>query len=159
MVELIKQTKDTVLERLDKAINENGTDRMNVQEVGMLADVVKDLAEAEESCWEAEYYRSVTEAMEGGSGYDGQMGMRDNQMGYDGMYGAQGGNSGGSNRGGSQGSYRGRSGYRDSRGRYARRGYGSGYHEHIDALKMELQNADQQEREQIMNELRGMGVM
>lgn len=153
MVELIKQTKDTVLERLDKVINENGADRMNVQEVGMLADVVKDLAEAEESCWEAEYYRSVTEAMES-SGYDGQMDMRGNQMGYDGMSNRSGGN-----RGSSQGSYRGRSGYRDSRGRYARRGYGSGYHEHIDALKMELQNADQQEREQIMNELRGMGVM
>lgn len=153
MVELIKQTKDTVLERLDKAINENGADRMNVQEVGMLADVVKDLAEAEESCWEAEYYRSVTEAMES-SGYDGQMDMRGNQMGYDGMSNRSGGN-----RGGSQGSYRGRSGYRDSRGRYARRGYGSGYHEHVEALKMELQNADQQEREQIMNELRGMGVM
>lgn len=153
MVELIKQTKDTVLERLDKVINENGADRMNVQEVGMLADVVKDLAEAEESCWEAEYYRSVTEAMES-SGYDGQMDMRGNQMGYDGMSNRSGGN-----RGSSQGSYRGRSGYRDSRGRYARRGYGSGYHEHIDALKTELQNADQQEREQIMNELRGMGVM
>ena len=47
MVELIKETKDTVLERLDKSINEKGADRMNVQEVGMLADVVKDLAEAE----------------------------------------------------------------------------------------------------------------
>lgn len=155
MVEEIYDLKNQLLESMAKEIDERGIERLDKEKV----DMVKDLAEAEKSCWEAEYYRSVTEAMEGGSGYDGQMGMRDNQMGYDGMSGAQGGNRGGSNRGGSQGSSRGRSGYRDSRGRYARRGYGSGYHEHIDALKMELQNADQQEREQIMNELRGMGVM
>lgn len=155
MVEEIYDLKNQLLESMAKEIDERGIERLDKEKV----DMVKDLAEAEKSCWEAEYYRSVTEAMEGGSGYDGQMGMRDNQMGYDGMSGAQGGNRGGSNRGGSQGSYRGRSGYRDSRGRYARRGYGSGYHEHVEALKMELQNADQQEREQIMNELRGMGVM
>lgn len=155
MVEEIYDLKNQLLDSMAKEIDERGIERLDKEKV----DMVKDLAEAEKSCWEAEYYRSVTEAMEGGSGYDGQMGMRGNQMGYDGMSGAQGGNRSGSNRGGSQGSYRGRSGYRDSRGRYARRGYGPGYHEHIDALKMELQNADQQEREQIMNELRGMGVM
>ena len=153
MVEEIYNLKNQLLESMAKEVDERGIERLDKEKV----DMVKDLAEAEKSCWEAEYYRSVTEAMEG-SGYDGQMGMRDNQMGYDGMSGAQG-NRGGSNRGGSQGSYRGRSGYRDSRGRYARRGYGPGYHEHIEALKMEMQNADQQEREQIMNELRGMGVM
>ena len=155
MVEEIYDLKNQLLESMAKEIDERGIERLDKEKV----DMVKDLAEAEKSCWEAEYYRSVTEAMEGGSGYDGQMGMRGNQMGYDGMSGAQGGSRGGGSRGGSQGSSRGRSGYRDSRGRYARRGYGSGYHEHIDALKMELQNADQQEREQIMNELRGMGVM
>lgn len=154
MVEEIYDLKNQLLESMSKEIDERGIERLDKEKV----DMVKDLAEAEKSCWEAEYYRSVTEAMES-SGYDGQMGMRDNQMGYDGMSGAQGGSRGGSNRGGSQGSSRGRSGYRDSRGRYARRGYGSGYHEHIEALKMEMQNADQQEREQIMNELRGMGVM
>lgn len=154
MVEEIYDLKNQLLDSMSKEIDERGIERLDKEKV----DMVKDLAEAEKSCWEAEYYRSVTEAMEGGSGYD-EMGMRGNQMGYDGMSGAQGGNRGGSNRGGSQGSSRGRSGYRDSRGRYARRGYGSGYHEHINALKMELQNADQQEREQIMNELRGMGVM
>lgn len=154
MVEEIYDLKNQLLESIAKEIDERGIERLDKEKV----DMVKDLSEAEKSCWEAEYYRSVTEAMES-SGYDGQMGMRGNQMGYDGMSGAQGSSRGGSNRGGSQGSSRGRSGYRDSRGRYARRGYGSGYHEHIEALKMELQNADQQEREQIMNELRGMGVM
>ena len=111
--------------------------------------MVKDLTEAEKSCWEVEYYRSVTEAMEGGSGY-----MSGNQMGYNGMSGAQGGNRGGNSRNGSQGGSQ--RGYRDSMGRYARRGYGMGYQEHIDALRMELQNADPQERERIMNEIRGM---
>jgi len=36
--------------------------------MGELIDMVKDLAEAEESCWEASYYRTVTEGMEKNSG-------------------------------------------------------------------------------------------
>ena len=112
--------------------------------------MVKDLAEAEKSCWEAEYYRSVAEAMEGGSGY----GMNGNQTGYNGMSGAHGSNRVGNSRSSAQNGSQ--SGYRDSMGRYARRGYGMGYQEHIDALRMELQNADPQERERILNEIRSM---
>lgn len=141
MVELIKQTKDTVLERLERAINEKGADRMNVQEVGMLADVVKDLAEAEKSCWEAEYYMAVTEAMGDGSmGYDG--------MGY--SQGRQGGR---------------RMGYspnRDSMGRYARRGYSRGGYGHDDTmqeLRQMMEAADPQERERLKMQLRQMTEM
>lgn len=156
MVELIKETKDAVLERLDKAINEKGADRMNVQEVGMLADVVKDLAEAEKACWEAEYYMTVTEAME-----DGSMGYEDG-MGYMGG-GSQGG------RGGSQGGSRGygyRRGYRgqprDSMGRYASRGYSGGRYGHDDimqSVKDMMMSADPQEKEQMKQKLRQMADM
>lgn len=144
MVGLIKETKNTVLERLDKAINEKGADRMNVQEVGMLADVVKDLAEAEKSCMEAEYYAAVTEAMDEGSmGYDGmgydkgQQGGRDYRMGYRGQP-------------------------RDSQGQYAsRRGYRRmGYHGDImQEVRQMMDGANPQEREQLKMQLRQMAEM
>lgn len=140
MVELIKETKDTVLERLDKSINEKGPERMNVQEVGMLADVVKDLAEAEEACWEAEYYRSVTEAMQDGSmGYDEGMG-----------YSREGGQRGGS-RSGSRMGYRGQP--RDGMGRYSSRGY---HGDPMEDVREMMETADPQERERIRKRLREM---
>lgn len=138
MVELIYDLKNQLLEEMMRDVKERGVERLDKEKV----DMVKDLACAEKDCWEAEYYRAVTEAMEGQSGYD---------MRYDGMSGAQMGSRGTSMpQGGSQ------RGYRDSMGRYARRGYGMGYHEHIDALKMEMQHADPQERERMMQELRSM---
>lgn len=146
MVEEIYELKNKLLEEMMRDVQERGVERLDKERV----DMVKDLADAEKSCWEAEYYRSVAEAMEGGSGY----GMSDTQLGYNGMSSAQGGNRGGNGRSGAQnGSQR---GYRDSMGRYARRGYGMGYQELIDALRMELQNADPQERERILSEIRGM---
>lgn len=138
MVELIKQAKDSMLERMEQAINERGAERVDVSEMGKLADIVKDLAEAEKSCWEAEYYRTVSESMEGGSmGYD--------SMGYQGQ------------RGGSQG----RSGYRDSMGRYARRGYEGryGHDDVMQTVKDLMTSADPQEREQLKRELRKMADM
>lgn len=146
MVELIRSTKDAVLERLDKSINEKGADRMNVQEVGMLADVVKDLAEAEKSCWEAEYYHSVTDAMHDGSmGYEDAMDHRDG-MGYrDGQRGSRMG-------------YRGQP--RDSQGRYSRRGYrpmdGYGHDDVMMDVREMMDTADPQEREEIRRRLREM---
>lgn len=71
MVEKIYDIKNQILQRVDKDIQERGVDRIDVKEVGELVDMVKDLAEAEKSCWEAQYYRSVTEAMSGTSGYSG----------------------------------------------------------------------------------------
>lgn len=160
MVEKIRETKDTVLDRMERAINEKGPERMNVQEVGMLADIVKDLAEAEKSCWEAEYYMSVTEAME-----DGSMGYEDG-MGY-----ASGGSGGRGGSGGSQGGSGYRSGYRrgyrgqsrDSMGRYtSRRGYRQGGYGHDDMLmevRQMMESADQQEKERLRQQLRQMSEM
>ena len=141
MVEEIYNVKNEVLKQIAQDMREKGASRIDPQ----MVDMVKDLASAEKDCWEAEYYRSVAEAMEGQPGYGPQ-------MGYDGMYGARqgsrGGGMGSTPQGGSQ------RGYRDSMGRYARRGYG--YHEHIDALKAEMQNADPQQREAMMQELRAI---
>lgn len=137
MVELIADEKNKVLEYMKKSLDKYGPDKMNVEEIGKLADAVKDMAEAEKACWEAEYYRSVTEAM-GSQGYTPDM------MGYQGQGGNQGGNDG-------------RMGYnrnRDSMGRYTsgRRGY----HEGMDGLRAEMQSASPEEREKMKRELRQM---
>ena len=131
MVQLIKEQKDALLRRLEQVINEKGPERMNIQEAGMLTDQIKDLAEAEKACWEAEYYRSVTEAMD-------SAGYMPEGMGY-------------------QGRGMGRMGYnpnRDSMGRYSsgRRGY----HEGMDGLRAEMQSASPEEREKMKRELRQM---
>lgn len=94
MVEKIKATKDKVLDFMDREIGKYNGDRMDVKEIGDLADIIKDLAEAEKSCWEAEYYRSVSEAMGGSSGSSGYMQPTGDRMGYDGG-GARRGYSGG----------------------------------------------------------------
>ena len=131
MVEKIKEQKDALLRRLEQVINEKGPERMNIQEAGMLSDQIKDLAEAEKACWEAEYYRAVTEAMD-------PAGYMPEGMGY-------------------QGRGMGRMGYnpnRDAMGRYSsgRRGY----HEGMDGLRAEMQNASPEEREKMKRELRQM---
>ena len=81
MVEKIKATKDKVLDFMEREIGKYNGDRMDVKEAGDLADIIKDLAEAEKSCWEAEYYRSVTEAM-GSSGSSGYTQPMDDRMTY-----------------------------------------------------------------------------
>ena len=152
MVERIKETKDQILERMEQTISERGIDRVDVNEMGKLADIVKDLAEAEKACWEAEYYMSVTEAMDE-YGYD------------DGMNYAQGGNqgqqSGQGNRRGygrGQGNRRGYRG-RDSMGRYtSRRGYRRryGHDDMMQDIREMMQSADPQERERLRQQLRQM---
>ena len=145
MTDNIRHTKDQMLERLEKSIKERGIDRIDVQEAGMLADIVKDLSEAEKSCWEAEYYMAVTKAMDSGSmGYDPNM-TRAPQMGYDGM---------------PMEGYRGR----DSMGRYTSRGYQDGtmygrggYHGDVmQGLTDMMSAASPQEREQLRMRLRQM---
>lgn len=153
MVEEIYELKNQFLEKMTNDIEERGgIERVNVDEMYKLADIVKDLAEAEKACWEAEYYRGVSESMGGQPGYPGGSG---GQQGGQGGYGyAQGmgypqGGSGGRS-GGNRGGYPQRGGRRSSR-----RGYNmSGYP--MEELKMQMQQASPQEREQMMQELRQM---
>lgn len=139
MVDRIYNAKAKVLERIDRAIAERGAERMDVQEMGMLADIVKDLSEAEKSCWEAEYYRSVSEAM-----------------------GAQGYVPGGPDYGEMD-----PMGYRDRMGRYARaprRGYGPQGHDTphgyqadpMQGVRDAMSTAAPEQRERMMREMRSM---
>lgn len=147
MVEEIYEIKNEILDQLRQDIDSKGIERIDKEKV----DMVKDLAAAEKYCWEAEYYRGVAEAMEGQSGYPGgsgyAMGMGYPQGGSGGRSGGSGGRSGGSS-GGSSG-YPNRGGRRGSR-----RGYAMGYP--IEELKREMQSAEPQERERMMQELRQM---
>lgn len=59
MTEDIKMLKTKVMQFMDQEVNKYGNGRMDVKQVGELADVIKDLAEAE-------YYCTVAEAMNEG---------------------------------------------------------------------------------------------
>lgn len=94
MVEQIYNMKNAILKQAEKELEERGPDRMDVDRLGEMIDMVKDLAEAEKSCWEAQYYRSaVTESMEKKYGYSGMPGAnaQSGRMGYGNMgYGTMG---------------------------------------------------------------------
>lgn len=62
MTEDIKMLKTKVLQFMDQEVGKYGNGRMDVKQVGELADVVKDLAMAE-------YYCTVSESMENSMGY------------------------------------------------------------------------------------------
>lgn len=151
MVEKIKDLKDELLMQAEQDMHERGG--VNPETI----DGIKDLAEAEKACWEAEYYRSVTEAMEDGQmGYDDGMGYRRGGMGYD-----RGSTQGrGYRRGYERESRRGYRG-RDSMGRYtSRRGYRRmdryGHDDMMAEVRQMMETADPQEREQLKMQLRQM---
>ena len=70
MVDEICKLKNDLLGQARKELDERGPDRLDVNRMGMMIDMIKDLAEAEKDCWKAQYYRNlVTEAMEKKYGY------------------------------------------------------------------------------------------
>lgn len=80
MIEKISSVKTKVLDFMDQEVSKYGNARMDVKEIGDLADIVKDLAEAE-------YYCTVAQSMGGGQGSMGYQGG----MGYQGSMGYGGG--------------------------------------------------------------------
>lgn len=145
MVDRIYMLKNMILERIMKEVEERGIERVD----GELVDMVKDLAEAEESCWKAEYYRKVSEAMEGSSGYSGGQGMS-GYSGGQGTSGYSGGQGGRSGYGAGTGSSAGYGGQTTAPGEY--RG-ASGHTSVVDPLRMALQSANPDERQHLRNEI------
>ena len=82
MVDKIYSLKNMILSEVMEEAQRGRYDREKV-------DMIKDLAEAEKSCWEAEYYKSVSQAMENPAGYD-SMGYRGGQTGGRSGYGSMG---------------------------------------------------------------------
>lgn len=148
----IGNIEDSVVDSMRRSVAQSGSERLDLDEMDMLADILKDVAEAKKNCAEAMYYETVTEAM-GTSGYMPEY------MGYGGQGGGGGGQGGG-----------GRSGYRDSMGRFASRprrgyegggyggsGYGGGYGYDGDptqAMREAMGSATPEEREKMKRELR-----
>lgn len=56
-----------------------GLEQVDASEAGEVIDMIKDIAQCEKNCWEAEYYRTVVEAMEEDDDEDDEYEMR---MGY-----------------------------------------------------------------------------
>lgn len=138
MVERIYKMKNQLLQQAEKELDERGLDRIDVNRMGEMVDMIKDLAEAEASCWQAEYYKTVTKAMEqGSSGYGGGTGS---SAGY-----------------GSSMQSGGRSGYATQPSMYdtARQGYmdGRGGKEVVESLRKEIQAAGPDDRERIRHEV------
>jgi len=69
MVNKIYELKNEILSTVEDVVHERGVERMDVDRVGKMIDMVHHLAEAESNCWQAEYYRTVTEAMNSKRGY------------------------------------------------------------------------------------------
>ena len=139
MTDRMEEIKRKVIERLERAVTEGGPDRMDVEEVGALADIVKDLSESAKECNEAEYYKSVTDAM--AYGYTPEdMPMR--TIGYTDT---------------SRQPQR-QPGYRDGMGRYRQQGNGyyGGYGYDMQGLRDAMGSATPEERERMQREMRAM---
>lgn len=156
MVHRICKMKDKLCDYAYQQM-ERGLDQVDTREMGMVVDMIKDLAEAEKSCLEADYYESVVDAMEEGG----------DRYGYDG--------GGSSDRGGrsgwTPGTHRsrtmeddgegGRMGYKNQYGnwpanpanrrrRMRRRGYTE---ESVENLRSMMEEADPARREQLKHDL------
>lgn len=59
----ICEMKDKLVSWAQEAMM-NGKQVINTDEMGKVVDMIKDLAEAEEKCWKACYYKKVIEAMQ-----------------------------------------------------------------------------------------------
>lgn len=142
MIDKICKMKDKLCEYAHQQMQQ-GLDRVDTHEMGAVVDMIKDLAEAEKSCVEADYYESVVEAMEEGS----------DRYGYDG-----GGRSG--YRVESPDGEGGRMGYRNQYGnfpanpknrrRMRRRGYTE---ESVENIRSMMEEADPARREQLKRDL------
>lgn len=135
---------------------ERGLDNVDTREMGMVVDMIKDLAEAEKACLEAEYYDTVIDAMDSGSdryGYTGQGGSGDgrsgNRSGYRDPYMMEEDGEGG------------RMGYKNQYGNWPanpknrrRRMRRSGYSEEsIENIRQMMEDADPERKRQLKRDL------
>ena len=130
MIDKIKMVESKVLDFMDQEVGKYGNSRMDVKQIGELADVVKDLAMAE-------YYCSVSQSMNEGQDYN---------MGYGMGYGS-GGGMGGGGRGDSGG---GRIGYGSGS---STSGGVMGHSDPVSVIRDMMMTADPETKMRIRNEL------
>ena len=133
MTQKIFDIKKKLLDEFDAEIERAGSIRnISTEEAGKVVDMIKDLAEAEEKCWKACYYKTVVEAMEEESGRRPMGYMPISRQGYQGAMGYNGGNMGYTER------MSGSSGYSD---------------QSIQNIKKMMDAADPQRKEQLKQDL------
>lgn len=137
MVDKIWKIKNKFLERMEKEVNERGIERVDVAEMDKLANIVHHFAEAEASCWQAEYYKTVTKAMEQGS------------SGYGGGTGSSAGYGSSMNMGGGRSGYDMPSGYDMARAGYKGE---QGGQDAIEMLRKQIQEAGPDDRERLRHQ-------
>lgn len=136
MTQKIYEIKDKLLAEMQKDME---TGSMNLGELNIMADVIKDLSEAEHHCWEAAYYKAVVEGMEGGA----------KKMGY---YGPDG--SGVGSNAPQRSGYSRMMGYNGQRGgSMMRQGYSD---QTIDNVRQIMETADPMMKEQLKRDLQQM---
>lgn len=132
-MEKIRRMRDKVMRDAEEMFSQ-GMQNVDSHQAGMVCDMIKDLAEAEKCCAEAEYYESVVDSMGDSYGY-----QPSDRQGYREDYETD------------------RMGYRDSKGRYAkkpRRRMRSGYtEESVENLREIMEGADPARREQLKADL------
>lgn len=144
----ITKMKDQLIEEAQSRME--NLDGGSIEQMGQIIDMIKDLAETEKACMEADYYDSVVEAMDGDDryGYDPQAGRSEvgrpgggrryeamddgDRMGYKNQYGNWPANP--SNR----------------RRRMRRRGYSE---ESIENLRQMMEEADPERKRQLKQDL------
>ena len=133
MTQKIFDIKKKLLDEFDAEIERAGSIRnISTEEAGKVVDMIKDLAEAEEKCWKACYYKTVVEAMEEESGRRPMGYMPISRQGDQGAMGYNGGNMGYTER------MSGSSGYSD---------------QSIQNIKKMMDAADPQRKEQLKQDL------
>lgn len=148
MVNKIWEIKNKFLERMEKEIGERGIDRVDVAEMDKFADIIHHLAEAEASCWEAEYYKTTVGAMKGNAGYGGGTGS---SAGYGNMGSSAGyGNSGSMNQGGGRSGYSMPSGYDTARAGYTE---SKGGMDVVESLRKQIQESGPDDRARLRNQV------
>ena len=143
----ISKMKDRLIEEAQSRME--NLDGGSIEQMGQIIDMIKDLAETEKACMEADYYDSVVEAMDGDDryGYDPQDGrsgvgrsgggrryeaVDDDRMGYKNQYGNWPANP--ANR----------------RRRMRRRGYSE---ESVENLRQMMEEADPERKRQLKQDL------
>lgn len=144
----ITRMKDRLIEEAQSRME--NLDGGSIEQMSQIIDMIKDLAETEKACTEADYYDSVVEAMDGDDryGYDPQGGRSDvgrsgggrryetmddgDRMGYKNQYGNWPANP------------------KNRRRRMRRRGYSE---ESVENLRQMMEEADPERKRQLKQDL------
>ena len=146
----ITRMKDRLIEEAQSRME--NLDGGSIEQMGQIIDMIKDLAETEKACMEADYYDSVVEAMDGEDryGYDPQggrsgVGRSSGGRRYESMDDGEGGRMGYKNQYGNW-----PANPANRRRRMRRRGYSE---ESVENLRQMMEEADPERKRQLKQDL------